>query len=149
MKLTSDAERGSLSAEIELGARYMTGDGVPRDPTAAAHWYEKAAQRGEPNAQNQIGYFYQSGIGVPKDLSRAMHWYQLSAASGDASAIVNIGVLYVIGMVGRLVQSSGELAELSNSAVQQQFVQPDSTQPGQKMRLAVLSGPVLEPAASN
>ena len=98
MKLTSDAERGSLSAEIELGARYMTGDGVPRDPTAAAHWYEKAAQRGEPNAQNQIGYFYQSGIGVPKDLSRAMHWYQLSAASGDASAIVNIGVLYVIGM---------------------------------------------------
>src|SRR5690349_11280652 len=80
MKLTSDAERGSLAAEIELGARYMTGDGVPRDFTAAARWYEKAAQRGEPNAQNQIVYFYQSGIGVPKDAGRAMHWYQLSAA---------------------------------------------------------------------
>lgn len=98
MRLTSDAERGSLSAEIELGARYMTGNGVPRDLSAAAHWYEKAAQRGEPNAQNQIGYFYQSGIGVPKDLGRAMHWYQLSAASGDPSAILNIGVLYLLGV---------------------------------------------------
>jgi len=97
MKLTSDAERGSLAAEIELGARYMTGDGVPRDLAAAAHWYEKAAQRGEPNAQNQIGYFYQSGIGVPKDVGRAMHWYQLSAASGDASALLNMGVLYFTG----------------------------------------------------
>jgi hypothetical protein len=75
----------------------MTGDGVPRDPAAAARWYEKAAQRGEPNAQNQIGYFYQSGIGVPQDLTRALHWYQLSASSGDASAILNIGVLYFTG----------------------------------------------------
>ena len=98
MKLTSDAESGSLSAEIELGARYMTGEGVPRDLAAAAHWYEKAAQRGEPNAQNQIGYFYQSGIGVPQDLTRAMHWYQLSASSGDASALVNMGVLYLMGI---------------------------------------------------
>jgi len=97
LKLTSDAESGSLSAEIELGARYMTGDGVPRDLTAAARWYEKAAQRGEPNAQNQIGYFYQAGIGVPRDLTRAMHWYQLSAANGDASALVNMGVLFITG----------------------------------------------------
>ena len=98
MKLTSDAERGSLTAEIELGARYMIGDGVPRDPAIAAHWYEKAAQRGEPKAQNQIGYLYQSGIGVPQDYNRAMHWYQLSAASGDASALLNIGVLYFTGV---------------------------------------------------
>jgi FOG: TPR repeat, SEL1 subfamily len=98
MKLTSDAESGSLPAEIELGARYMTGEGVPRDLAAAAHWYEKAAQRGEPNAQNQIGYFYQSGIGVPQDLTRAMHWYQLSAASGNASGMVNMGVLYLLGI---------------------------------------------------
>ena len=97
MKLASDAEHGSLPAEIELGARYMTGNGVPRDLTAAARWYEKAAQRGEPQAQNQIGYLYQSGIGVPRDLDRAMHWYQLSAASGDASALLNMGVLYVTG----------------------------------------------------
>ena len=97
MKLTSDAEHGSLSAELELGARYMTGDGVPRDPAVAARWYEKAAQRGEPNAQNQIGYLYESGIGVHQDLTRALHWYQLSAASGDASALLNIGTLYFTG----------------------------------------------------
>jgi TPR repeat protein len=98
MKLTSDAEGGSLSAEIELGARYMTGEGAPRDLAVAAHWYEKAAQRGEPNAQNQIGYFYESGIGVAQDLTRAMHWYQLSASSGNASALVNMGVLYLKGI---------------------------------------------------
>ena len=97
MKLTSDAEGGSLPAEIELGARYMTGEGVARDLAAAAHWYEKAAQRGEPHAQNQIGYFYQSGIGVPQDYARAMRWYQLAASNGDASALLNIGVLYFTG----------------------------------------------------
>jgi len=97
MKLTSDAERGSLSAELELGARYMTGNGVPRDPVVAARWYEKAAQRGEPDAQNQIGYLYQAGIGVHQDVARALHWYQLSAASGDSSALLNIGTLYFTG----------------------------------------------------
>jgi TPR repeat protein len=97
MKLTSDAEGGSLPAEIELGARYMTGEGVTRDLAAAARWYEKAAQRGEPHAQNQIGYFYQSGIGVPQDYARAMRWYQLAASNGDASALLNIGVLYFTG----------------------------------------------------
>jgi TPR repeat protein len=115
LKLTSAAESGSLSAEIELGARYMTGDGVPRDFSAAAHWYEKAAQRGEPNAQNQVGYLYQAGIGVPRDATRAMHWYQLSASNGDASALVNMGVLYIKGI--GIKKDVGHAASIFESAV--------------------------------
>jgi TPR repeat protein len=97
-KLEADADRGSVLAEIELAANYVTGKGVVQDMSRAAHWYEKAAQQGNPEAQNEIGYFYQVGLGVPVDLSRAVRWYQLSASFGIAAAKLNLGILYAKGI---------------------------------------------------
>src|SRR5439155_12911079 len=74
IKLQADAEQGSISAELELAARYLAGNGVDQDTNLAAHWYEKAAQHGNPEAANQIGYFYQVGLGVPVDFNRALRW---------------------------------------------------------------------------
>src|ERR1700722_4954193 len=45
-KLQADAQNGTIKAELELAARYMTGNGVPQDASLAARWYEKAAQSG-------------------------------------------------------------------------------------------------------
>ncbi len=98
LKLQAEARRGVLSAEIELAADYLTGDGVPQDVRAAAHWYENAAQRGDSEAQNEIGYLYQTGVGVPADLSQALHWYHLAAASGSAAGKLNLGILYLSGL---------------------------------------------------
>ncbi len=97
-RLQTDAQRGAIGAELELAAHYVTGTGVPRDASLAAHWYEQAARSGDADAQNQIGHFYQVGFGVPIDIARARNWYQLAAASGSASGRLNLGVLYLLGL---------------------------------------------------
>jgi TPR repeat protein len=97
-RLQTEAQRGTISAELELAAHYVTGTGVPQDASLAARWYEKAARSGDADAQTQIGRFYQVGFGVPVDLARARNWYQLAAASGSASGRLNLGVLYLVGL---------------------------------------------------
>jgi len=92
------AERLSVSQELQLGAAYLAGRGVPQDLTQSAYWYERAANAGDPLAQNQIGFFYQTGIGVPRDPARAVSWYQRAAAGGYLRAKVNLGVAYLWGI---------------------------------------------------
>jgi len=96
-RLQVDAQRGSIKQQVELGAAYFTGRGVPQDEKRAAYWYEKAANAGDPGAQKQIGYFYEVGIGVQRDPAMAVRWYQRAAASGLISAKVNIAVAYLLG----------------------------------------------------
>jgi uncharacterized protein len=97
-RLQTDAQRGTISAQLELAAHYVTGTGVPQDASLAARWYEQAARRGDADAQNQIGHFYQIGFGVPIDFARARNWYQLAAASGSTAGRLNLGVLYLSGL---------------------------------------------------
>lgn len=97
-KIQADAERGAIAQEIQLGAAYLTGQGVPRDMNRAAYWYEKAANSGDPGAQLEIGYLYQAGIGVDRSSARAAQWFQRAASSGLTTAKVNLGVAYVWGL---------------------------------------------------
>jgi TPR repeat protein len=96
-QLQSGADHGSVQHEIELGAAYLLGRGVPKDEKQAAYWYEKAANSGDPGAQQQIGYFYAAGIGVERSPQRATKWFERAVASGSISAKVNLGVAYVWG----------------------------------------------------
>jgi TPR repeat protein len=97
-RIKADAERGVIKQEIQLGAAYFIGRGVPQNLELAAHWYERAARSGDPLAQNEIGYFYQVGIGVPRDLARAAEWYKRSAEGGCLEAKINLGVAYLWGI---------------------------------------------------
>lgn len=97
-RIQTSAERGSIQQEIELGAAYLAGRGVPRDEKQAAYWYEKAASAGDPVAQEQTGYFYQAGIGVERDPARAAQWFERAISGGLVSAKVNLGVLYIWGL---------------------------------------------------
>lgn len=97
-RIQAGADRGSIPQEIELGAAYFTGRGVPRDEKQAAYWYEKAANSGNPDAQLQIGYFYQAGIGVTRDPARAVRWFERAVAGGSVEAKVDLGVAYIWGL---------------------------------------------------
>jgi TPR repeat protein len=97
-RIQAGAERGSVQQQIELGAAYLAGRGVPRDEKQAAYWYEKAANAGDPGAQQQIGFFYQAGFGVERDPARAAQWFERAVAGGLISAKVNLGVAYVWGL---------------------------------------------------
>jgi uncharacterized protein len=96
-RLQADAQRGSIKQEMELGAAYLAGRGVPQDEKQAAYWFEKAANAGDPGAQKQIGYFYEAGIGVSRDPAQAARWFQRAVAGGLISAKVNLGVAYLLG----------------------------------------------------
>jgi hypothetical protein len=120
-RIQAGAERGSVQQEIELGAAYLAGRGVPRDEKQAAYWYEKAANAGDPGAQQQIGYFYQAGFGVERDPGRAAQWFERAVAGGLVSAKVNLGVSYAWGLGVRkdpvfAMQLFREAAEKGNGA---------------------------------
>ncbi len=76
------AEAGSLSAQYHLGLMHARGEGVPRDLSAAAGWFERAARGGHNHAQFILGHMYSRGDGVSRDLSRAHMWFTAAAANG-------------------------------------------------------------------
>ena len=91
------AEQGNVEAQVNLGAMYFNGWGVPLDYAEAAKWYRKAADQGDPNAQYNMGDMCAHGWGEPQDYAEAATWSQKAADQGDADAQYNLGVMYAEG----------------------------------------------------
>src|SRR5215475_5081226 len=87
------AEQGNIEAEVNLGAMYFNGWGVPADYAEAAKWYRKAADQGDPNAQFNMGDMCANGWGEPQDDAEAAMWYRKAADQGDTDAQYNLGVI--------------------------------------------------------
>ena len=83
--------------QYNLGYKYKTGDGMPKDFQQAVYWYRKAAEQGYAPAQNNLGYAYQHGEGVSKDVQQAVYWYRKSAEQGNVSGQYNLGYCYKYG----------------------------------------------------
>ena len=62
---------GNIAFYIMLGDAYRTGDGVPKDVTAAINLYKKAAEEGISFGNECIGFLYYNGEGVPVDYKKA------------------------------------------------------------------------------
>ena len=77
------AEQGDADAQLDLGVRYATGEGVPQDAAEAIRWYRLAAEQGDASAQYNLGVRYGKGEGVPQDYVTAHMWLNLAAATGD------------------------------------------------------------------
>ncbi len=84
-------------AQNNLGVLFRHGEGVPRDPVAAAKWFRRAADQGHAPAQNNLGLAYQQGEGVPRDAAAAARWYRRAAAQGVAAAQASLGDLHANG----------------------------------------------------
>src|SRR5882724_1758788 len=91
------AERGTASAQYNLGNIYLSGRGVPRDYKEAVKWFRKAADHGEVDAQSNLGYMYAEGWGVPRDYKEAAKWFRKAADKGNARAQHNVAVIYADG----------------------------------------------------
>ena len=90
-------EKGLVEAQLLLGAQYLLGQGVTRDPVAARQWYEKAADQGHPKAQTILGLLYIDGTGVKADPQLAVQWFRRAAYQGSAEAQLSLGTLYADG----------------------------------------------------
>ena len=92
------AEQGDASAQINLGVKYDTGEGVPQDYVEAVRWFRLAAEQGDASAQINLGVMYDTGEGVPEDDVEAVRWFRLAAEQGDAKAQHKLGRMYDFGM---------------------------------------------------
>jgi len=84
---------GDPNAQYELAMRLIDGRGLPKDQTAAARWFERAASAGLAPAQYRLGSMYEEGIGVARDGAAAKSWYLKAAEAGNARAAYNLAVM--------------------------------------------------------
>ena len=52
------AEQGDAAAQLKLGFKYASGDGVPKDSAEAADWLHKAAMQGNAKAKDILNQYY-------------------------------------------------------------------------------------------
>jgi TPR repeat protein len=88
------AEQGDAKAQVELGALYQVGWGVPPDDERAASWFRKAAEQGSAEGAMYLGALYERGDGVTKDHAEAVRWYRKAADQGLEPAEVFLAHLY-------------------------------------------------------
>ena len=84
---------GQPNAQYELAMRLFEGRGLPKDQSAAARWFERAASLGLAPAQYRLGAMYEKGIGVTRDPAAAKRWYLKAAEAGNARAAHNLAVM--------------------------------------------------------
>jgi TPR repeat protein len=105
------SKEGDASAQVNLGAMYAFGKGVPLDYKEAVKWYRLAAEQGDAIAQCYLGSHYASGQGVPQDDQKAAKGYLMSAKLGVDKGQLNLGIIYDEGRgVSKKLCSSQSLA---------------------------------------
>lgn len=92
-QLKTDAQRGSVEAQFQVGMRYARGRSVGLDYQEAFTWFEKAAKKNHAYAQYRLGMAYLLGLGVDKDLVEAAIWFAFSAAQGVEPAIAALEIV--------------------------------------------------------
>lgn len=70
------AQRGDAEAQVDLGAMYELGMGLPRDGVEALRWYRRAADQRNVYGQYFSGLLLGRGrAGVTRDLDAAAGWF--------------------------------------------------------------------------
>ena len=88
------AQQGDDIAQINLGALYDNGLGIPQNAETAAKWYRRAAISGNPFGQYNLGCMYVEGRGVARDLVQAEKWYAKAADQELPMAQFSLGLLF-------------------------------------------------------
>jgi TPR repeat protein len=92
--LLSEAELGSVTAQVKLGKKYADGDGVQRDLKQSVYWFQQAAGQGNVEAMFEVGRAYIRGAGVEANHPEAGRWLRAAAERGHTEAQFNLGVMY-------------------------------------------------------
>ena len=88
------AEQGNAAAQLNVGALFHNGQGVPQSYAEALKWYRKAAEQGHAIAQSNLGVMYDEGRGVPQDYTEAAQWFYRAAEQGNTTAQRRLGVRF-------------------------------------------------------
>jgi len=80
------AQAGVARAQSNMGAAFLEGRGVERDPDKAATWLRLAALQGDAAGQRNLALCYYEGWGVAQDQAEAARWYEKAAEQDDPDA---------------------------------------------------------------
>lgn len=98
-QLMQKSNAGDPLAQHELGIRYFTGQGFPRDTAKAVYWIKKAADHELPIGQYNYGVFLNNGWGVEWNPFEAYKYINLAADQKMTEAIFLLGLTYTDNMV--------------------------------------------------
>jgi len=87
-------QNDDVRAATALGERYLNGEGVAKDETAAARLFLKAAEADYVPAMTRLGACFANGVGVEQDFEEATKWFLKAAELNDAVAMLRLGTLY-------------------------------------------------------
>lgn len=86
--------RGGAIAANNLGAMYITGQGVPADENRATQYIRKAANRGLTHAMVTMATRARTGQGMPASDRLSAFWYEKAYEAGSAAAANDLGLMY-------------------------------------------------------
>ncbi|KAH3760811.1 sel1 repeat family protein [Pelomyxa schiedti] len=95
--LKLSAAQGDTGSQRNLGYFYLDGEGVAKDPSAAAEYFAMAARNNDEEAQYRLGLCYQHGEGVEKNYVLAFDMFSQSSAAGYTKAHWSLGYMYANG----------------------------------------------------
>ncbi len=89
-----EAQVARTQANTELGVRYLTGKGLPKDYAAALEHFRESAKLGDARALTNLGWMLTLGQGVTRDDGKAVAAFQAAADKGYAGAQDSLGYMY-------------------------------------------------------
>lgn len=96
------AAGGSVDAQLELGDRLMSGDGLLEDTALASKYIIDASRTGSVKALDALAGLYLTGGGpVEQSQEKAVELMQQIAARGENWALMQIGHIYANGWGGK------------------------------------------------
>lgn len=97
--LVFPAEHHSATAQTELAALYLTGEGVPKDWVQARKWFEMAAEQGEVHAQDALAstYLWDFSAGSNRNDKEALKWLNKAASQGSTDSLLELSNMYYFG----------------------------------------------------
>ncbi|MGO5130001.1 CFI-box-CTERM domain-containing protein [Mitsuokella jalaludinii] len=85
---------GSIEELLQLGKKYLEGQGSQKDIRKGLECYKKAAEKGSLEAQLALGDRYRQGTEIEKDEQEAFRWYWQAAGQGNVDAQFWLGYAY-------------------------------------------------------
>jgi TPR repeat protein len=100
--LAALANAGDANAQWQLGLKYESGDGWPKDSLMAMYWYKMAAFQGNADGQHRLSRCYMGTViqGVNQNNALVLAWLTSSAEQRNKYAQGNLGHAYQLGLYG-------------------------------------------------
>lgn len=92
--LTEQAQSQNVDAQLQLGQKYLSGDGVEASRDEAIYWLEQAADSGSQQAAIDLANVYLANQSHQPDVTKAIYWLTRLALSDNYQAQFNLGKVY-------------------------------------------------------